>query len=98
MISGTIAAAGSEIGTMRKAFWRGLAVSLCTTALVAVGAPSRADAAGKTITVWWNQGFYPAEDQALKDLVGELGEADRQQGGAHLLQRLRPAGEDHRRA
>ena len=28
-----------------------------------------ADAAGQTITVWWNQGFYPAEDQAFRDVV-----------------------------
>ena len=54
---------------MRKAIWRGLAAAMCTTALVAIGATSPAQAAGKTIKVWWNQGFYPAEDQALKDLV-----------------------------
>ncbi len=23
----------------------------------------------KTLTVWWNQGFYPAEDQAFRDMV-----------------------------
>ncbi len=26
-------------------------------------------AAGKTISVWWNQGFYPAEDQAFHNLI-----------------------------
>jgi multiple sugar transport system substrate-binding protein len=24
---------------------------------------------GKTITVWWNQGFYPSEDQAMRETV-----------------------------
>ena len=23
----------------------------------------------KTLTVWWNQGFYPEEDQAFRDMV-----------------------------
>jgi multiple sugar transport system substrate-binding protein len=26
-------------------------------------------ASGQTITVWWNQGFYPEEDQAFRNLV-----------------------------
>ena len=26
-------------------------------------------AAGKTITVWWNQGYYPEEDAALRSVV-----------------------------
>lgn len=26
-------------------------------------------AAGHTITVWWNQGFYPTEDQALRNVI-----------------------------
>jgi multiple sugar transport system substrate-binding protein len=36
---------------------------------VALAMPRIARAAGSTITVWWNQGFYPAEDQAMKDTV-----------------------------
>jgi multiple sugar transport system substrate-binding protein len=32
--------------------------------------PTRGKAAG-TISVWWTQGFYQAEDQALKDLVAQ---------------------------
>lgn len=32
-------------------------------------APSAAVAAGQTITVWWNQGFYPSEDQALRTTI-----------------------------
>ncbi len=31
--------------------------------------PYIARAADKTLTVWWNQGFYPAEDQAFHDMV-----------------------------
>src|SRR5579875_1827591 len=31
--------------------------------------PYVARAADKTLTVWWNQGFYPAEDQAFRDMV-----------------------------
>jgi multiple sugar transport system substrate-binding protein len=34
----------------------------------AVTRPRRAKAA-QTITVWWNQGFYQAEDQAVKDSI-----------------------------
>ena len=26
-------------------------------------------AKGQTITIWWNQGFYPEEDQAFRDLI-----------------------------
>ncbi len=32
--------------------------------------PQAASQAAETVTVWWNQGYYPAEDQALKDMVG----------------------------
>src|SRR4051794_5698180 len=31
--------------------------------------PTRARAAGQTITIWWNQGFYPSEDAALRATV-----------------------------
>jgi len=38
--------------------------------LAAVSTLSRpALARGQTITVWWNQGFYPAEDEAFRTLV-----------------------------
>ncbi|MBV8915471.1 MAG: carbohydrate ABC transporter substrate-binding protein [Acetobacteraceae bacterium] len=33
--------------------------------------PSVAQAAGQTITIWWNQGFYPAEDEALRKTVAD---------------------------
>lgn len=33
----------------------------------ALGRPALAR--GQTITVWWNQGFYPAEDQAFHNLI-----------------------------
>lgn len=39
----------------------------------AVLAPSGAWAAGATITVWWNQGFYPAEDEAMRTTVAAWG-------------------------
>jgi len=35
----------------------------------ALGLPHVARAAGQTITIWWNQGFYPAEDAALRATV-----------------------------
>lgn len=36
----------------------------------AIGALARpALATGRTVTVWWNQGFYPAEDEAFRTLV-----------------------------
>ncbi len=38
-------------------------------ALLAIVIPAVAHAAGQTVTVWWNQGFYQAEDQAMKDAV-----------------------------
>ena len=33
--------------------------------------PYIARAQDKTLTVWWNQGFYPAEDQAFRDMVAD---------------------------
>lgn len=36
---------------------------------VALARPHIARAAGKTLTVWWNQGFYEAEDAALHSLI-----------------------------
>lgn len=54
---------------MARTRWRGVAASLCFAAAGLFGAASPAAAAGKTITIWWNQGFYPAEDQALKTMV-----------------------------
>ena len=38
-------------------------------AAAALARPSIARAADKTLTVWWNQGFYAAEDQAFRNLV-----------------------------
>lgn len=41
-----------------------------TLGLMTAAALSRpALASGQTITVWWNQGFYPEEDQAFRNLV-----------------------------
>ena len=43
-----------------------------TLGLAAAGALARpyiANAAATTVTAWWNQGFYPAEDAAFKALV-----------------------------
>ena len=47
--------------------WRKLAASLCVAVLGALAFSLPAVAAGQTITVWWNQGFYAAEDQAMKE-------------------------------
>ena len=52
---------------MFSLFRRGLAVVCCALAVGSITSPPCA--AGQTITVWWNQGFYPAEDQALQDMV-----------------------------
>lgn len=49
---------------MARYRWRGLVA--CALLVAASGA---AQAAGQTVTVWWNQGFYPAEDQAMRDMV-----------------------------
>lgn len=49
--------------------WRSIAASIVLAASGAIALPHGAAAAGQTVTVWWNQGFYPAEDQALKDMV-----------------------------
>src|SRR5215468_6279691 len=45
--------------------------SLALIGLIALAAltPAPVAAAGQTVTVWWNQGFYPAEDQAMRDVV-----------------------------
>ncbi len=48
--------------------WRSVAATLAIAAGIAAAAPP-ARAAGQTVTVWWNQGFYPAEDQAMRDVV-----------------------------
>jgi multiple sugar transport system substrate-binding protein len=48
--------------------WRSVAATLAIAAGMAGAAPA-ARAAGQTVTVWWNQGFYPAEDQAMRDVV-----------------------------
>ena len=38
--------------------------------LAALSALSRpALATGQTVRVWWNQGFYPAEDEAFRTLI-----------------------------
>jgi multiple sugar transport system substrate-binding protein len=49
---------------------RNLVGSLGALSAVAASArPRRAKAAGQTVTVWWNQGFYEAENQAVQDSV-----------------------------
>ncbi|OJY77493.1 MAG: hypothetical protein BGP12_02910 [Rhodospirillales bacterium 70-18] len=52
-----------------KKFWRNLLTATLLSGAAALVHPVPAMAAGKKIVVWWNQGFYPAEDQALKDTV-----------------------------
>jgi multiple sugar transport system substrate-binding protein len=52
-------------------FRRCVATSLCLLILGAFALSPPAWGAGKTVTIWWNQGFYPAEDQAMKDTVAE---------------------------
>ena len=52
---------------MKISCWRPLAAAACLVGTALLSAP--AHAAGQTVTVWWNQGFYPAEDQAMKDVI-----------------------------
>jgi len=53
-------------GLSRRTLLRGSAV-LATGSVLA--RPYIARAAGTTLTVWWNQGFYPAEDEAFHKLI-----------------------------
>lgn len=46
-----------------------LALALGLGVLGFMASPDEAEAAGQTVTIWWNQGFYQAEDQAMKDAV-----------------------------
>lgn len=49
---------------------RALLTGLAGTAAAELARPNIARAADKkTLTIWWNQGFYPAEDQAFRNLV-----------------------------
>ncbi len=48
---------------------RALVAGSAGLAAAALGRPYVARAADKTLTVWWNQGFYAAEDQAFRNLV-----------------------------
>ena len=45
--------------------------SVGLAAVTALGKPYIANAAAKTATVWMNQGFVPAEDEAFKQLAAE---------------------------
>ncbi len=42
---------------------------MASAGALAASGTRRARAAGQTVTVWWNQGFYQAEDQAVKDSI-----------------------------
>ena len=55
---------GMIVTTMRRALLVALGLGLG-----AALAPEPARADGQTITVWWNQGFYPTEDQALRTTI-----------------------------
>ncbi len=44
---------------------------LCLAIVGWLASPLPASAAGRTITIWWNQGFYSAEDQAMKEMVAD---------------------------
>ena len=57
-------------GVVRRDVLKGSLGLLAGSGLLATSALSRpALAAGTTLTVWWNQGFYPAEDAALRSLI-----------------------------
>jgi multiple sugar transport system substrate-binding protein len=48
-----------------------LGASLGLAAAGTLARPYIANAAATTVTAWWNQGFYPAEDAAFKTLVAD---------------------------
>jgi multiple sugar transport system substrate-binding protein len=50
----------------RRSVLRG---SLATAAAAKLGSPFIANAAAKTATVWWTQGFVPEEDESFKNMV-----------------------------
>jgi multiple sugar transport system substrate-binding protein len=54
----------------RLASFSRIACSLTVLSLAAL-LPAPAFAAGQTLTVWWNKGFYPAEDAALQKMIAE---------------------------
>jgi multiple sugar transport system substrate-binding protein len=47
--------------------------SLGLAAAGTLSCPYIANAAAKTVTAWWTQGFVPEEDAAIKELVAEYG-------------------------
>ena len=55
---------------MGKLSRRALIGTIGLAAAASTVRPRRAKAAG-TVTLWWNQGFYEAENQAVKDLIAE---------------------------
>ncbi len=48
-----------------------LGASAAIAAGGALARPYVAKAAGTTISIWWNQGFYAAEDAAFRDLISQ---------------------------
>lgn len=52
-----------------------LRATASAAALGVVGRPFIANAAGKTATIWWTQGFVPEEDAAFRALVGNYEKA-----------------------
>ena len=57
-------------GVVRRSLLKGSLGLIATSSLLAGSGLSRpALAAGTTLTVWWNQGFYPAEDAAFRSLI-----------------------------
>ncbi len=57
----------SRLGFRICTRWMGRALLLGSVFALPFSTPARA--AGQTVTVWWNQGFYPSEDQAMRDSV-----------------------------
>lgn len=59
-------------GIVRRDILKGSLGLMAASGLMAGSALNRpALAAGETLTVWWNQGFYPAEDQAFRRLIAD---------------------------
>ena len=52
--------------------------SLAVAAAGTLARPFIANAATKTATVWWTQGFVPEEDAAFRKMVEDYQEAERQ--------------------
>ena len=72
-----------------------LRASLGAAGSFTLACPFIANAAAKTATVWWVQGFVPEEDAAFEEMVARLRKAERQQDRIQHHSFRAAAAEDH---